>query len=132
LPAVPLLRRPVRHLQHGDADGGGGGPLPGDPRAAGLPRPAVPAGRPWASWPPPGSTRAGWSLPPFFGWSAYVPEGLMTSCSWDYMTFHALRALLHHAVLHLRLLHPSVHHRLQSLLHLQGHPPRTRHIKDQL
>uniref|UniRef100_A0A8C6JAB5 Uncharacterized protein n=1 Tax=Melopsittacus undulatus TaxID=13146 RepID=A0A8C6JAB5_MELUD len=27
-----------------------------------------------------------WSLPPFFGWSAYVPEGLMTSCSWDYMT----------------------------------------------
>ncbi|XP_041935429.1 opsin 4b [Alosa sapidissima] len=28
-----------------------------------------------------------WSLPPFFGWSAYVPEGLMTSCSWDYTTF---------------------------------------------
>ncbi|KAM9010018.1 melanopsin [Ara ararauna] len=27
-----------------------------------------------------------WSLPPFFGWSAYIPEGLMTSCSWDYMT----------------------------------------------
>ncbi|KAM9561183.1 melanopsin-A-like [Salvelinus alpinus] len=29
----------------------------------------------------------GWSLPPFFGWSAYVPEGLLTSCSWDYVTF---------------------------------------------
>uniref|UniRef100_A0A8C5PZS8 Opsin 4 n=1 Tax=Leptobrachium leishanense TaxID=445787 RepID=A0A8C5PZS8_9ANUR len=29
----------------------------------------------------------GWSLPPFFGWSAYIPEGLMTSCTWDYMTF---------------------------------------------
>lgn len=29
----------------------------------------------------------GWSLPPFFGWSAYVPEGLQTSCSWDYMSF---------------------------------------------
>ncbi|XP_077093287.1 melanopsin-A [Siphateles boraxobius] len=29
----------------------------------------------------------GWSLPPFFGWSAYVPEGLLTSCTWDYMTF---------------------------------------------
>lgn len=29
----------------------------------------------------------GWSLPPFFGWSAYIPEGLQTSCSWDYMTF---------------------------------------------
>ncbi|XP_061086374.1 melanopsin-A-like [Conger conger] len=29
----------------------------------------------------------GWSLPPFFGWSAYVPEGMLTSCSWDYMTF---------------------------------------------
>ncbi|KAM9427196.1 LOW QUALITY PROTEIN: melanopsin-like [Salvelinus alpinus] len=29
----------------------------------------------------------GWSLPPFFGWSAYVPEGLQTSCSWDYTTF---------------------------------------------
>ncbi|XP_032986961.1 melanopsin isoform X2 [Rhinolophus ferrumequinum] len=28
-----------------------------------------------------------WSLPPFFGWSAYVPEGLLTSCSWDYMDF---------------------------------------------
>ncbi|XP_027702180.1 melanopsin isoform X4 [Vombatus ursinus] len=28
-----------------------------------------------------------WSLPPFFGWSAYVPEGLLTSCSWDYTTF---------------------------------------------
>ncbi|XP_066549308.1 melanopsin-A [Amia ocellicauda] len=29
----------------------------------------------------------GWSLPPFFGWSAYIPEGLLTSCTWDYMTF---------------------------------------------
>ncbi|XP_015260361.1 PREDICTED: melanopsin-like [Cyprinodon variegatus] len=29
----------------------------------------------------------GWSLPPFFGWSAYIPEGLQTSCSWDYMSF---------------------------------------------
>uniref|UniRef100_A0A3Q3IZK6 G-protein coupled receptors family 1 profile domain-containing protein n=1 Tax=Monopterus albus TaxID=43700 RepID=A0A3Q3IZK6_MONAL len=28
----------------------------------------------------------GWSLPPFFGWSSYIPEGLMTSCSWDYVT----------------------------------------------
>ncbi|KAJ7324326.1 hypothetical protein JRQ81_017346 [Phrynocephalus forsythii] len=34
-----------------------------------------------------------WSLPPFFGWSAYVPEGLLTSCSWDYITFTpAIRA----------------------------------------
>lgn len=31
----------------------------------------------------------GWSLPPFFGWSAYIPEGLQTSCSWDYMSFTA-------------------------------------------
>lgn len=23
---------------------------------------------------------------PFFGWSSYVPEGLFTSCSWDYTT----------------------------------------------
>ena len=30
-----------------------------------------------------------WSLPPLFGWSAYVPEGLQTSCSWDYMSFSA-------------------------------------------
>ncbi|XP_041124889.1 melanopsin-A-like [Polyodon spathula] len=29
----------------------------------------------------------GWSLPPFFGWSAYIPEGLLTSCTWDYLTF---------------------------------------------
>ncbi|XP_006894549.1 PREDICTED: melanopsin [Elephantulus edwardii] len=28
-----------------------------------------------------------WSLPPFFGWSAYVPDGLLTSCSWDYISF---------------------------------------------
>ncbi|KAM9650822.1 LOW QUALITY PROTEIN: melanopsin [Trichechus inunguis] len=28
-----------------------------------------------------------WSLPPFFGWSAYVPDGLLTSCSWDYRSF---------------------------------------------
>ena len=28
-----------------------------------------------------------WSLPPFFGWSAYIPEGLQTSCTWDYMSF---------------------------------------------
>ncbi|XP_061601076.1 melanopsin-A-like isoform X1 [Cololabis saira] len=36
-----------------------------------------------AAW----SYSLGWSLPPFFGWSAYVPEGLLTSCSWDYMSF---------------------------------------------
>uniref|UniRef100_A0A8C4QE88 Opsin 4a (melanopsin) n=1 Tax=Eptatretus burgeri TaxID=7764 RepID=A0A8C4QE88_EPTBU len=29
----------------------------------------------------------GWSLPPIFGWSSYAPEGLMTSCTWDYITF---------------------------------------------
>ena len=23
-------------------------------------------------------------LPPIFGWSAYIPEGLLTTCSWDY------------------------------------------------
>ncbi|XP_068207444.1 rhodopsin, GQ-coupled-like [Palaemon carinicauda] len=26
------------------------------------------------------------SLPPFFGWSSYIPEGLLTSCSWDYIS----------------------------------------------
>ncbi|XP_045593902.1 opsin, ultraviolet-sensitive [Procambarus clarkii] len=26
------------------------------------------------------------ALPPLFGWSAYVPEGLLTSCSWDYIS----------------------------------------------
>lgn len=26
------------------------------------------------------------ALPPLFGWSAYVPEGYLTSCSWDYLT----------------------------------------------
>ncbi|XP_069486662.1 melanopsin-like isoform X2 [Ambystoma mexicanum] len=25
-----------------------------------------------------------WSLAPLFGWSSYVPEGLMISCTWDY------------------------------------------------
>ncbi|KAK0140648.1 Melanopsin-B [Merluccius polli] len=27
-----------------------------------------------------------WSLAPLLGWSSYVPEGLMTSCTWDYIT----------------------------------------------
>ncbi|XP_039634866.1 opsin 4xa isoform X1 [Perca fluviatilis] len=27
-----------------------------------------------------------WSLAPLLGWSSYIPEGLMTSCTWDYMT----------------------------------------------
>ncbi|XP_064103928.1 melanopsin-like [Macrobrachium nipponense] len=26
------------------------------------------------------------SIPPFFGWSSYIPEGLLTSCSWDYIS----------------------------------------------
>ncbi|KAI5702904.1 hypothetical protein M8J75_005466 [Diaphorina citri] len=26
------------------------------------------------------------TLPPLFGWSCYIPEGFMTSCSWDYMS----------------------------------------------
>ncbi|XP_051518168.1 melanopsin-A-like isoform X2 [Myxocyprinus asiaticus] len=25
-----------------------------------------------------------WSLAPLIGWSSYIPEGLMTSCTWDY------------------------------------------------
>nr|QIW86026.1 opsin M9 [Neogonodactylus oerstedii] len=28
----------------------------------------------------------GWSLPPFFGWGAYIPEGILDSCSFDYLT----------------------------------------------
>lgn len=28
----------------------------------------------------------GWTLAPFFGWSRYVPEGNMTSCTMDYLT----------------------------------------------
>uniref|UniRef100_A0A3B3D0J2 Opsin 4xa n=1 Tax=Oryzias melastigma TaxID=30732 RepID=A0A3B3D0J2_ORYME len=27
-----------------------------------------------------------WSLAPLLGWSSYIPEGLMTSCTWDYVT----------------------------------------------
>lgn len=26
------------------------------------------------------------SLPPLLGWSRYIPEGFLTSCSWDYLT----------------------------------------------
>ncbi|XP_053922062.1 melanopsin isoform X2 [Cuculus canorus] len=29
----------------------------------------------------------GWSTAPLFGWSSYVPEGLMISCTWDYVTY---------------------------------------------
>ncbi|KAI5624462.1 opsin 4xa, partial [Silurus asotus] len=27
-----------------------------------------------------------WSSAPLLGWSSYIPEGLMTSCTWDYVT----------------------------------------------
>ncbi|XP_073443979.1 melanopsin-B-like [Dendrobates tinctorius] len=27
-----------------------------------------------------------WSMAPLLGWSSYVPEGLMISCTWDYVT----------------------------------------------
>ncbi|XP_075057734.1 melanopsin-B-like [Mixophyes fleayi] len=27
-----------------------------------------------------------WSMAPLIGWSSYVPEGLMISCTWDYVT----------------------------------------------
>lgn len=30
-----------------------------------------------------------WSLAPLIGWSSYIPEGLMTSCTWDYVTYSA-------------------------------------------
>ncbi|KAG5281013.1 hypothetical protein AALO_G00066500 [Alosa alosa] len=29
----------------------------------------------------------GWSLAPLVGWSSYIPEGMMTTCTWDYTTF---------------------------------------------
>uniref|UniRef100_A0A8D2L371 G-protein coupled receptors family 1 profile domain-containing protein n=2 Tax=Varanus komodoensis TaxID=61221 RepID=A0A8D2L371_VARKO len=29
----------------------------------------------------------GWSMCPLFGWSSYIPEGLMISCTWDYVTY---------------------------------------------
>ncbi|XP_015229746.1 PREDICTED: melanopsin-A-like [Cyprinodon variegatus] len=28
-----------------------------------------------------------WSLAPLVGWSSYIPEGLLTSCTWDYVTY---------------------------------------------
>nr|AIG92844.1 melanopsin 4x2 [Hippoglossus hippoglossus] len=28
-----------------------------------------------------------WSLAPLVGWSSYIPEGLITSCTWDYVTY---------------------------------------------
>ncbi|XP_063192271.1 melanopsin-like [Chroicocephalus ridibundus] len=31
----------------------------------------------------------GWSVAPLLGWSSYVPEGLMISCTWDYVTYSA-------------------------------------------
>ncbi|KAL8565511.1 hypothetical protein ACOMHN_049487 [Nucella lapillus] len=27
-----------------------------------------------------------WSVPPLFGWGAYIPEGFQTSCTFDYLT----------------------------------------------
>ncbi|KAM3831128.1 melanopsin [Vipera latastei] len=28
-----------------------------------------------------------WSVCPLFGWSSYIPEGLMISCTWDYVSY---------------------------------------------
>ncbi|XP_076030491.1 compound eye opsin BCRH1-like [Oratosquilla oratoria] len=28
----------------------------------------------------------GWSIPPFLGWGAYIPEGILDSCSYDYLS----------------------------------------------
>ncbi|KAK3882233.1 hypothetical protein Pcinc_013373 [Petrolisthes cinctipes] len=28
----------------------------------------------------------GWAVPPFFGWGKYIPEGILDSCSYDYLT----------------------------------------------
>jgi len=28
----------------------------------------------------------GWALPPFFGWGKYIPEGILDSCSYDYLS----------------------------------------------
>ncbi|KAK4301081.1 hypothetical protein Pmani_026751 [Petrolisthes manimaculis] len=28
----------------------------------------------------------GWSIPPFFGWGKYIPEGILDSCSFDYLS----------------------------------------------
>ncbi|XP_046634669.1 compound eye opsin BCRH2-like [Daphnia pulicaria] len=28
----------------------------------------------------------GWSIPPFVGWGKYIPEGILDSCSFDYLT----------------------------------------------
>jgi len=28
----------------------------------------------------------GWALPPFFGWGKYILEGILTSCSYDYLS----------------------------------------------
>ncbi len=27
-----------------------------------------------------------WSIPPFIGWGKYIPEGILDSCSFDYLT----------------------------------------------
>lgn len=27
-----------------------------------------------------------WTIPPLFGWGAYIPEGFQTSCTFDYLT----------------------------------------------
>ncbi len=27
-----------------------------------------------------------WSIPPFIGWGRYIPEGILDSCSFDYLT----------------------------------------------
>ena len=27
-----------------------------------------------------------WNIPPFVGWGRYIPEGILDSCSFDYLT----------------------------------------------
>ena len=35
----------------------------------------------------------GWNIPPFVGWGRYIPEGILDSCSFDYLSRDAMVTL---------------------------------------
>ncbi|XP_061666480.1 uncharacterized protein LOC133495626 isoform X1 [Syngnathoides biaculeatus] len=121
LRVVRLLRRPLRHLQHDDADGDRGGPLRGDHAAAGLAGGHVPqesAGHRGGGL----AVLRGLELAAILRLERLRPRRPHDVVLVGLHDVHAGRSLLHHAALHLRLLHPALRHHLLLLPHLPGHP----------
>ena len=65
-----------------------------------------------------------WTLPPLFGWGAYIPEGFQTSCTFDYLTRNDYFRWLHSLTIVYDVptsaIHPPTTY--QTHFSLQAHP----------